>query len=165
VKVFTKLTFAVMLLASGCQCSYVFPSAATRHGPRATFSSTEDEQLKQIMALGGWKSWNAIAAQMPGRTGRQCRERWNNYVNPSLNMKLFTPDEDRLLMQKHKELGTKWEQIVHFFPGRSKNFIKNRWGVLQRHGIVQETDLSPVPPPNSPLEAFLSRLGDWKDFF
>ena len=38
--------------------------------------------------------WSVIAAQLPGRIGKQCRERWFNHLDPDIKKGDWTPDED-----------------------------------------------------------------------
>jgi len=37
-----------------------------------------------------------------GRSGKQCRERWINALNPSLKTGGWTPDEDKLLFSLYQ---------------------------------------------------------------
>jgi hypothetical protein len=97
------------------------------------FTPEEDAHLKDIIQNCGCRDWNEVASYFPGRNPRQCRERWNNYVNPRVMKVPWTPMEDCLLKQKYAELGPKWHIIAKFFPNRSKNYVKNRWLTMQRH--------------------------------
>lgn len=94
---------------------------------RKKFSPEEDMKLCKIVALHGPHKWDEIALLMPGRTGRQCRDRFHNYLNPTLVNGPWSKEEDKLLEQKVYELGQHWNKIVKFFRGRSENNIKNRW--------------------------------------
>lgn len=94
---------------------------------RRKFTAEEDLKLKKIISKYGAKKWDQIALLMPGRTGRQCRDRFHNYLNPSLQNGPWSKEEDILLEQKVYELGQHWNKIVKFFVGRSENNIKNRW--------------------------------------
>jgi hypothetical protein len=69
---------------------------------------------------------------MGGKNQRQCRERWINYLCPSLNTSAWTPDEDALLLQKYIEMGTRWVKIAKFFPHRTDAMVKNRFNKIQR---------------------------------
>lgn len=91
------------------------------------FSPEEDKKLRQLIEINGPKRWDQIALSLPGRTGRQCRDRFQNYLRPSLINGPWTREEDLLLEQKVYELGQHWNKIARFFKGRSSNNVKNRW--------------------------------------
>ncbi|EAY22700.1 Myb-like DNA-binding domain containing protein [Trichomonas vaginalis G3] len=102
---------------------------------RHKFSSYEDELLKQAYAKLGPNDWNAIAEEVPGRTARQCRDRWKKYLSGVENGP-WTEEEDALLLEKYNELGPKWAQIAQFFKSRTDNNVKNRWvtrGTREKH--------------------------------
>jgi myb proto-oncogene protein len=42
------------------------------------WTADEDKKLKNAVRAHGGKNWKAIAALVPGRTKRQCRERWHD---------------------------------------------------------------------------------------
>jgi len=99
---------------------------------RAKFQPEEDARLRALVLQWGTEDWNLIAARMPGRTHRQCRERWRNYLDPNLNAAAWTRDEDELLEQKHASLGSSWLAISQFFPGRTESTMKTRYHQLDR---------------------------------
>lgn len=94
---------------------------------RRVFTTEEDRYLTEIVTSKECANWLEIAQKLPGRTARQCRDRWVNYLSPSNSFEPWTREEDELIVQKVNELGTKWAQISKFIPGRSDNTIKNRW--------------------------------------
>jgi len=49
-----------------------------------------------------------IARYLPGRLGRQCRERWHNVIDPSIVRREWTPEEDQFILKMHGEIGSKW---------------------------------------------------------
>jgi hypothetical protein len=100
--------------------------------PKSKFSPGEDSLLTQAVSAHGTCDWSAVAACVPGRNARQCRERWTNYVNPDLTNEVWTDADDRLLLEKYRELGSKWYAIAGFFSGRGKNSIRNRFLALRR---------------------------------
>lgn len=91
------------------------------------FSQEEDEMLKRVVYLFGAKNWKLIATMIPGRTPRQCRDRYANYLAPGFVRKQWTAEEDKLLAEKYKIYGPKWTQLKQFFPQRTANDIKNRY--------------------------------------
>lgn len=59
-------------------------------------------QLIMLVNEFGTLNLSEIASRMEGRNQRQCRERWNNYVNPDLIPRDWTPQEDYLLELKYR---------------------------------------------------------------
>ncbi|EAY12980.1 Myb-like DNA-binding domain containing protein [Trichomonas vaginalis G3] len=96
------------------------------------FGYEEDLLLYKIVISRSCKNWNEVAAQMGTRNARQCRERWNNYLNPFLRNDPWSPQEDELLISKYKQFGPKWRKIAQFFVNRSDNSLRNRYFVLER---------------------------------
>ena len=94
---------------------------------RTKFSPKEDDILMREIAVNGPRKWDVIALSLPGRNGRQCRDRFQNYLNPSLINGPWTKEEDILLEQKFNEVGPHWNSISKYFNGRSSNNVKNRW--------------------------------------
>jgi hypothetical protein len=73
--------------------------------------------------------WSDLAQKLPGRVGKQIRDRWVNHLNPNINHMPFSKEDDLLLWEGHKQLGKRWVEIsTKFFnSSRSENHIKNRW--------------------------------------
>ncbi|OHT17172.1 hypothetical protein TRFO_41257 [Tritrichomonas foetus] len=102
---------------------------------RHKFTPEEDRQLNKLVATHGPRKWDKIALSMPGRTGRQCRDRFHNYLKPTLVNGPWNAEEDSLLERKVFEIGQHWNKIAKFFRGRSANNIKNRWYTyISKHG-------------------------------
>lgn len=89
------------------------------------FTPEEDEKLIQ---LANTKTrWEEIAKELPGRNGRQCRDRYKNYLKPGYFNGQWTHEEDEILQKKYNEFGPQWSLIKRFFNNRSSNSLKNRW--------------------------------------
>lgn len=43
-----------------------------------------------------------------GRKGKQCRERWYNQLDPSINREPWTEEEERTLHAAHAQLGNRY---------------------------------------------------------
>lgn len=52
-------------------------AAGSRQAQR--WSQQEHSKLEQLVELHGLKAWRLVAEQLPGRSGKQCRERYLNY--------------------------------------------------------------------------------------
>jgi hypothetical protein len=115
------------------------------------FTQEEDDLLSFLVHVQGSHDWKTIAAQMRGRTVRQCRERWKYYLDPSLNKGNWTDAEDQLLFAKHQEIGPRWAQIAAFFGSRSDIDLKNRFHRIERVMRHLDSDSTPVKKETFPL--------------
>lgn len=61
---------------------------------KGPWSREEDAQLAENVAKYGAKNWSNIAHALPGRIGKQCRERWHNHLNPAIKKNKWTDEED-----------------------------------------------------------------------
>ena len=100
---------------------------------KRTFSVLEDATLLNLVSIYGIGRWKDIANLIPGRTERQCRERYKTYLAPGIRNDPWTQEEDNLLVQKVNEIGPKWAEIAKFFNGRTDNSVKNRYNIHIAH--------------------------------
>lgn len=91
------------------------------------WTKEEDDMLVRIIAEHGSGHWTKVAAHLPGRAGRQCRERWFNHLAPEVKKGDWSKEEDEMIVAAVREHGTKWSTIQKLLPGRSDNSIKNRY--------------------------------------
>jgi hypothetical protein len=94
----------------------------------------------------GASCWAHVCLGMPGRTARQCRDRWNHYLSSANPDEPWSADEDDLLVQKIEEIGRKWMQLAKFFPSRTDLEVMRRWGELfrERRQLLRQETHGPV---------------------
>uniref|UniRef100_A0A0D9WWV0 Uncharacterized protein n=1 Tax=Leersia perrieri TaxID=77586 RepID=A0A0D9WWV0_9ORYZ len=92
----------------------------------------EDEVLRNMVIQHGNRKWAEIAKSLPGRIGKQCRERWINHLHPDIKKDVWTGEEDKILIEAHKIFGKSWSAISRYLLGRSENNIKNHWNATAR---------------------------------
>lgn len=109
---------------------------------RRAFSKEEDQRLLYLVDNYGKTKWEKIAELMPFRSLRQCKERYEGYLSPCINHNKFTNEEDSLIIEKYKELGTKWTKIAKFFKGRSGNQIKNRFNTYLKNKNFEKNQIN-----------------------
>nr|GEX89792.1 transcription factor MYB59-like [Tanacetum cinerariifolium] len=117
-----------------------------RKGP---WTEHEDFQLVFYVHMFGDRRWDFIA-NVSGlkRTGKSCRLRWVNYLNPDLKRGKLTPHEERLVLELHSKFGNRWSKIARRLPGRTDNEIKNYWRTHTRKEAQEkkkQTSQSPSP--------------------
>jgi hypothetical protein len=111
--------------------------------PKVKFEASEDALLLEVVRAIGAENWREVATRIPGRTARQCRERWTNYVNPGLTGAQWTDVEDEAILKSVREIGYKWSVIARCLPGRAKNAVKNRFHILRRSQIQGQRSARP----------------------
>ena len=94
---------------------------------KGPWSNEEDEKLIFWVKTKGALKWAQCARWIPGRSGKQCRERWFNNLNPDVKKGEWTPEEDGKIFSLYLEYGSSWSKIAGFFQDRTENSIKNRF--------------------------------------
>lgn len=131
-----QVVAATMEGRTGTQCSNRWTKSLNPIRQRVgRWSSNEDKRLKIALMLFGGKNWYKIAQFIPGRTQVQCRERWVNCLDPSLNMGEWTEEEDSRLRAAISEHGYSWSKVAACVAPRTDSQCRRRWAVLLPHEV------------------------------
>lgn len=123
------------------------------------WTKPEDEYLLDlVLQMKHPLKWSIIAQSLsdfsaerggdtPVRTGKQCRERYVNHLNPRLKHSEFTPLEDATIWRLYATIGTQWAKMSKVIPGRTDNNLKNRFHNLKRQLQREEDGRLRAPEP------------------
>jgi hypothetical protein len=140
------------------------------------FTFEEDQIIRWFVEMYG-RDFTNIQIYLPNRTARQCRERWKNYLDPSIKQERFSSEENLLLVEKYFEKKRKWSEIAKYFNGRTDVKLKNQFDYIKRNQLFglnfaglfepkandsnykqQDQEIEDRPSPKEDLNLF-----DWND--
>lgn len=113
---------------------------------RNPWTPKEDALLVDLMKKYG-QSWAMISSALPGRTGKQVRDRFLNKLRPHIRCGDWSVEEDELIVSLSKEIGNRWSLIATHLPGRTEAQVKNRYYShikkrLDSNGALSQTTAS-----------------------
>ena len=77
------------------------------------WDAEEDAELTAVVARLGAGAWSRVALEVGcGRSGKQCRERWYNHLEPGVNKGEWTTEEDLLIQEGVRLYGKRWCELV-----------------------------------------------------
>jgi myb proto-oncogene protein len=102
---------------------------------KGKWTAEEEEAIKLIEAVTkhGSKDWLAVAALVPFRTNAQCRNRWVDIVEPTMdltttpNKGTWTGEEDTKLIEAVKENGNDGFAVTALVPSRTRKQCLQKW--------------------------------------
>lgn len=109
------------------------------HKKTHAWTANEDQRLCDAVREFGTDNWTLIAQFVGnGRTRAQCSQRWLRGLNPSISKTLWSEEEDNLLIDTVKRLGSKsWGKIAAVLGNRCDVQCRYRYNILVRTKHVE----------------------------
>jgi pre-mRNA-splicing factor CDC5/CEF1 len=76
------------------------------------WSNVEDEVLKAAISKYGLNQWARCASLLAKKTSKQCKARWNEWLDPSIKKTEWSREDDEKLLTMAKLLPTQWRTIA-----------------------------------------------------
>jgi hypothetical protein len=91
------------------------------------FTKEEDALIKHYYEDLNIKDWKIISTYLENRTAKNCKDHYQNYLDPKIINKPFNLEEEKLLIKLVAKYGKKWNTIASQMNNRSADYIKNKW--------------------------------------
>jgi pre-mRNA-splicing factor CDC5/CEF1 len=93
------------------------------------WTNIEDEILKASVSKYGLNQWARVSSLLPRKTPKQCKARWNEWLDPSIKKIEWSKEEDEKLLHLAKLMPTQWRTIAPIV-GRTANQCLERYQKL-----------------------------------
>ncbi|KAK0714972.1 pre-mRNA splicing factor component-domain-containing protein [Lasiosphaeris hirsuta] len=93
------------------------------------WTNIEDEILKASVSKYGLNQWARVSSLLARKTPKQCKARWNEWLDPSIKKIEWSKEEDEKLLHLAKLMPTQWRTIAPLV-GRTANQCLERYQKL-----------------------------------
>lgn len=121
-----------------------------------TQTKEEDDLVVELVMKHGPKNWSFIAKHLPGRIGKQCRERWHNHLNPDIRKERWTEQEDQAIIEAHKKYPFPHEESATSGPSLPSGCLvalttpSKITGTRLSNVVFDFSPINPTPPMKTP---------------
>ncbi|KAG6113897.1 Pre-mRNA-splicing factor cef1 [Claviceps sp. LM454 group G7] len=116
------------------------------------WTNIEDEILKASVSKYGLNQWARVSSLLARKTAKQCKARWNEWLDPSIKKIEWSKDEDEKLLHLAKIMPTQWRTIAPIV-GRTANQCLERYQKLLDEAEARESSLSLMGPDGGETQA------------
>jgi len=94
------------------------------------WKNSEDEILKAAIMKYGKQQWARVASLLNRKSAKQCKARWNEWLDPSIRKVEWSRAEDEKLLHLAKLMPAQWRTIGPLVGGRTSVQCQERYETL-----------------------------------
>ncbi|PFH61559.1 hypothetical protein XA68_16982 [Ophiocordyceps unilateralis] len=113
------------------------------------WTNIEDEILKASVSKYGLNQWARVSSLLARKTPKQCKARWNEWLDPSIKKIEWSKEEDEKLLHLAKIMPTQWRTIAPIV-GRTANQCLERYQKLLDEAEARESSSLDLAGPDGP---------------
>lgn len=99
--------------------------------------NSEDEVLKVAVAKYGLNQWSRVASLLHRKSAKQCKARWNEWLDPSIKKIEWSREEEEKLLHLAKVFPTQWRTISRHI-GRTATQCLERYEYILDQALKRE---------------------------
>lgn len=99
--------------------------------------NSEDEVLKVAVAKYGLNQWSRVASLLHRKSAKQCKARWNEWLDPSIKKIEWSREEEEKLLHLAKVFPTQWRTISRHI-GRTATQCLERYEYILDQALKKE---------------------------
>ena len=103
------------------------------------WTNIEDEILKASVSKYGLNQWARVSSLLARKTPKQCKARWNEWLDPGIRKIEWSKEEDEKLLHLAKLMPTQWRTIAERV-GRTATQCLERYQKLLDEAEAREND-------------------------
>src|ERR1700761_6986364 len=103
------------------------------------WTNIEDEILKAAISKYGLNQWARVSSLLARKTSKQCKARWDEWLDPSIRKIEWSKEEDEKLLHLAKLMPTQWRTIAERV-GRTATQCLERYQKLLDEAEAREND-------------------------
>ena len=94
------------------------------------FTFNEDQMIINLVNIFGVHNWELIYLYIPNHTIEEIKKRYFRFLKKYKEKKIWSNEEEFLLMHLVKIHGKHWKFLSYFFPKHSDIDLKNKYNIL-----------------------------------
>ncbi|KAJ1282535.1 hypothetical protein BS78_03G059900 [Paspalum vaginatum] len=115
---------------------------------RRPWTGDEDARLQRLAKEHGFHSWRRVASHLPGRSTKECRDRWRHCLARDVYHRPFTASDDDELVRLYVRHAGCWTDMSRAVYARTSRLLRHRWREIRYTSAVLGKFWRPRPPPN-----------------